>query len=123
MAQMPLYARATPPTWVDHLSYCVPAAMVDGGGIALIYAVGTLLFRNHAWVCRPGGRGWVLTLGLGLFGAFLTERLALALGWWQYGSQMPTVPYLDVGVSPLLQFLLLPPAALFLVMCRWLRRS
>jgi hypothetical protein len=96
---------------------------MDGLGIALICGIGIVRFRSPGWICHPGARGWLLTLGLGFVGAVLVERAALTLGWWRYGSEMPIIPGLGVGLSPLLQFLVLPPVVLFLATCRWLRRS
>jgi len=122
LAQMALYVPKAPTTWADHLFLCLPAALMDGVGIALIYGAGAVLFRRPDWVCRPEGRGWLLSLGLGLSFAVLTEWLALALGWWRYGPQMPVVPGVGVGLSPLLQFLFLPPLTLFVLVGRWLRR-
>jgi hypothetical protein len=121
MAHYSLYAVPDQRSWTQHLLCCALAALLDGGAVAAIYAVGSVLFRDPRWVSRPGFRGWLLVLTLGAIGAILTERLALALGWWRYGRGMPTVPGLNVGFSPLLQFLVLPPAVLFLGTGCWLR--
>jgi hypothetical protein len=122
LAQMPLYVQRAPSPWGGPVPGCLMASLMDGIAIAIIYCIGAMQFHAHAWVCRPGVRGWFLTLGLGFAGAALVERAALTLGWWQYGPAMPIVPGLGAGLSPLLQFLVLPPAALFFGTCRWLRK-
>jgi hypothetical protein len=118
MAQMALYVQPAPSPWGGRALGCLVGTLIDGVGIALIYGFGAVLFRSPTWVCRPGGRRWLLTLGLGFVGAVLVERAALILGWWRYGAAMPIVPGLEVGLSPLLQFLVLPPIVLFFCTCR-----
>jgi hypothetical protein len=40
--------------------------------------------------------------------------------WWSYTTQMPLIPGVAVGVSPVAQMLLLPPLILWVV-ARWHR--
>ena len=63
---------------------------------------------------RPG-RWQVSKIGLliTLFGTsytLLSEHINLALGTWAYSEWMPILPWLAVGLAPLLQWLLLPGA-------------
>ena len=45
---------------------------------------------------------------------FFSEWLNLVIRKsWQYSELMPVVPIVDVGLSPLLQWVLLPPASLW----------
>jgi hypothetical protein len=60
---------------------------------------------------------------LGFIGAVFVERIAIALGWWRHGPGMPIVTGLGVGLSPLLQFQVLPPSVLFFATCRWHRKQ
>ena len=45
---------------------------------------------------------WIKAL-VAVFLAVFMELLALKLNWWEYRSLMPTVPYLNIGLSPLIQ--------------------
>ncbi len=51
------------------------------------------IFRRNLWLVIP----------LALLVAVVIEKYALATERWAYTSNMPLVPYLEVGVSPLLQ--------------------
>lgn len=50
--------------------------------------------------------------------ATVIERRALKTGRWQYTERMPIVPYLRVGLSPLVQLMILP--SLVAVIANWL---
>lgn len=119
MAHSLLYRDPPGFTWEQHLVCCGLAALVDGAGIAAIFGVGALAFRDPRWtrVRSPARLGAAALLGLG--GAVVTEWLALRLGWWGYGPAMPRVPGTDLGISPLVQFVVLPPGVLFWALPHW----
>jgi hypothetical protein len=85
--------------------------------------IALVAFWSVAGACRS--RRWILAatrlqvVGFVAVGASITvvmEWLATqVLGRWAYAASMPTVPGLEVGVSPLLQWLLLPPAVVWFV--------
>lgn len=119
MAHSLLYRGVTSFTWKQHLGCCGLAALVDGVGVAAIFAVGALAFRASRWTRRrsPIRLGW--TALFGMTGAVAVEWLALRLGWWGYGPTMPRVPGTDLGISPLVQFVMLPLVVLFWAMPLW----
>ena len=119
LAHSLLYRGVPGFTWSQHLLCCGLAALADGLGIVAIYYAGAVVFRDPRWSrrCSPARLGLVLVLGFA--GAVLTERLALQLGWWAYGPAMPRVPVTDLGISPLVQFVVLPPGVLFWALPRW----
>jgi hypothetical protein len=41
-------------------------------------------------------------------GAVLAEVWQLSIGTWSYASAMPLIPVVNVGLSPVLQFMILP---------------
>lgn len=43
----------------------------------------------------------------------ISEHWALELGVWEYKNKMPVVPYLHVGVLPLLQMIILPSLTVY----------
>mgnify|MGYP006946484152 FL=1 len=62
--------------------------------------------------CRPT----VVFLIIGLGITIVFEYLATGpLNRWAYASLMPVVPLLEVGLAPLLQWLLIPPTLLWIV--------
>lgn len=46
---------------------------------------------------------------IGLMLATSVEKYALATGRWSYNPSMPIVPWLNVGLTPILQMMLIPP--------------
>jgi hypothetical protein len=107
-------------TWREHLVCCGLAALADGVGIGVIFGIGAIAFRDPHWTEHPAPARLGLVALLGLIGAVLTERLALSLGWWGYGPTMPRVPGTGLGLTPLVQFVLLPLVVLFWILPhRW----
>lgn len=53
-------------------------------------------------------RRFACTAMLGLFVAVVLERFALSVGIWSYGPFMPIIPFLGVGLTPVLQMVILP---------------
>jgi len=45
---------------------------------------------------------------IGLILAILVEKYALTTGRWSYNSLMPIIPWLNVGLAPILQMVLTP---------------
>lgn len=55
----------------------------------------------------------ILTIGLGAGYTVYSERLNTAVRKsWEYSELMPVVPLIDVGLSPILQWIVIPPVAL-----------
>lgn len=62
-----------------------------------------------------------LTVAIGLGYTIASERLNVGLVRWTYADAMPVVPVLEVGLSPLAQWIAVPLAAFWLLARR--RRS
>jgi hypothetical protein len=116
LAQVPLFAGM--PT-ADHwraILVCGRATLGDVV-IALIAFWGVAaVARSRSWVVRPTVRQAVGFAAIGAVITIVMERLATqVLHRWAYAATMPVVPILDIGLSPLLQWLLLPPLVLWFV--------
>jgi hypothetical protein len=108
---------------MQHLVCCGLAALADGIGIAAIFTTGAVVFRDPYWtrLCTPARVCLVVLLGLA--GAVVTEHLALRLDWWGYGPAMPRVPGTNLGITPLVQSMVLPVVVLFLALPRRWKRD
>jgi hypothetical protein len=117
IVQMPAYeppARAWTSTALTHV---VPSL----GDVALTFAA-------YGVCALAAGRGrlagaWNEYAAASLLGgacAVAYEWKALASGWWSYSNRMPVVPFLGVGLWPLLQLTVLVPVAFWLA-SRWAR--
>ena len=108
LAQMPLYVEGG--KLLEFAVHCIVPSLGDGVLVLIIFGVGWMVFRRADWFVLPGLFGYVLMLMTGLVIAVLVEWIAVyGLGRWSYTTRMPVLPVLGVGLSPVLQMLLLPP--------------
>jgi hypothetical protein len=91
-------------TVLDHLW----ATAADGALMVLVYSVTALRCRNARWIDRPRPQDAFFVVGLGVVLAVAIEWRALATGRWSYTSDMPVIPWLNVGLLPVAQMALLP---------------
>ena len=109
LAQMPLYAD------LENYNarvfwHCFVASLGDGIMVLLIVAAGCITLRRWDWFQRPGVAGYLVMLTVGLVLAVLVEWVAVqSLGRWHYTENMPTLPWLHIGLVPIAQMLFLPP--------------
>lgn len=95
------------------------AALGDGVILLTIHATGCLVFGKPGWFVHPRAAQIVFLLGFGLAIAVAVEWAAVYwLHRWSYTSQMPLIPGLGIGVTPVLQMLVLP-AAIFQIANKW----
>ena len=118
LAQSLLYRGTSGFSWSQHVACCALASLADGTGIVAMYLLGTLAWNDEYWNYHGSHIKVAATVALGLVGATVIEKVALQLNWWAYGPAMPRVVGTDLGVSPLVQFVLLPPLLLFCVVPR-----
>jgi len=67
-----------------------------------------ILFGNRAWPRRHFTRVAIAALVLGVLHTTYSERANVTRGAWAYADAMPLVPLLGIGLSPLLQWLVVP---------------
>jgi len=125
-AQLPLYTlwnEASAGTNAFSVAHCT-AGDIAIGGAALIMVL--ILGRERAVAQWRWRRIAVWTALAGTAYTVFSEWSNTAiLGSWAYSELMPTleVAGIEFGLSPLLQWLLLPPLALYLGGKSWRRRS
>ncbi len=112
LAHLPLYALA----WEATLGEVVYALAHCSAGDVMIGIFAALVARMVSG--RAGlVRGWsfpLSTVVLSVAYTVVSERVNLASGAWAYNAWMPIVPGLEVGLSPLLQWVAVPLAAIAL---------
>jgi len=105
------------------LWHCFIAGVGDGLLVLLIFAIGCVVLRRRAWFVQPGISGYILMLMTGLVIGIGIEWLAVhVIVLWKYTAQMPLVPWLNIGVLPVIQMLVLPPA-IFGAVSMWQSRA
>lgn len=108
LAQTPLYAGVDFPGAVWH---CFVASLGDGLLLLFIYAAVAVALRSLDWYMRPGVEAYFAMAAAGLAVGVAVEWWGLHIAKrWQYSELMPIIPGAGVGLAPILQMLVLPPA-------------
>jgi hypothetical protein len=116
--QLPLYT-----IWTERTPGEIAFAVAHCAGVDILIAFGCLtaaliVFGESSWPARQFGRVAAVTVALGLAYTVYSEWLNVEIRRsWAYSDAMPIVPPLGTGLSPLLQWLILPPLSLL-----WARR-
>lgn len=120
IAQMPLYVDGG--KLLEFAAHCIIPSLGDGIIVLVIFSVGWVVLHRSDWFDRPGLAGYALMLFTGFAIAVIIEWGAVyVIDRWSYTASMPQLPGLGVGLSPVLQILVLPPV-IFKVAAWWLNR-
>ena len=106
MAQMPLF-KNMPFTGRTTL-FCALATIADCIMVLLLYLGFDLIYKDPMWFRKPDLLPVLFLIMVGGLGAVLAEKQHLLAGDWAYNPDMPLVPIVDVGLVPLMQFMVLP---------------
>ena len=118
LGQTPLYEGTELPAVLWH---CFIAALGDGVLVLLIFGAVATSRRSFAWYLTPTRQSYLAMAAVGFVIAVVVEWWGLHITQrWRYSGLMPLVPGTGMGVVPLLQMLVLPPAVFALA--RRLRR-
>ena len=112
LVQMPLYEQ--PIYKIGHIAFCTLAALADMIMVLLLYVCFGFIYKNPFWIWQSNWFKICIVMLTGAAGAVLSEKRHLIIGSWAYDQSMPIVPFVNVGLSPVLQFFLLPVSIYFL---------
>lgn len=114
--QAPLFrGMATAPHW-DAVKFCTGATLGDAVIASVAFWGVAAAAGNRRWILRPSTAQVAGFVVAGLAITLVLEQLATGpLGRWAYAEGMPVVPLLGVGLTPMLQWILLPPLVAWLV--------
>ena len=114
-AHMPLYAvwhTGTPLEIVYNGLHCAIGDLMIAASSLLLAVV---LIGREQW---PSDRWWAVVVTAGTLGVgytiFSEWHNVFVLRSWAYGDLMPRLPGIGIGLSPLLQWLVIPPLAFWL---------
>jgi chromate transport protein ChrA len=93
---------------LGHIAFCALASVADMFMVLILLFAFGLIYKNVLWI-EPVrfDRSLVLIL-VGGVGAILAEMWHTSRGDWSYADAMPLIPIVEVGLSPVLQFTILP---------------
>jgi hypothetical protein len=112
MAQMPFYRMQEPSGW-RMVGACTQATFGDAIITLLAYATAAVLTGRRLWLFAPRARELTTFLGVGI-------ATTVGLEWWNvyvrhswaYSRDMPCAA--GIGLSPVVQWIVLPPLILWL---------
>lgn len=91
-----------------HISFCALASIVDMLMVLILLFGFGLLYHNVFWIKRLTIIKVSSLVVVGTVGAIIAEIWHTARGDWDYAEAMPIVPYVEMGLLPILQFAVLP---------------
>ena len=119
IVQLPLYTLWTTGTLSQQafaILHCtVGDTMIAGLGLLLALAV----INRSTWPAAGGRAVWVCVLFLGVGYTLYSEWLNVTVRRsWAYSEWMPIIPFIGIGLSPVLQWFIVPTLVLWLAIGR-----
>lgn len=107
--QMPLFSGFDGMGYYDAILHCWKATIGDVAIAATAFLVASAVVRSRSWLLDTNRIAIGVFFFIGIIITVIFELLATGpLDRWEYSGTMPVVPYAGVGVSPLVQWLVLP---------------
>ena len=84
------------------------ASFIDALIVLGIFFAGSFIFNELFWIEKLNKRKITILLVGSFVIAYIIELRALYEEKWAYAVSMPIIPFVDVGLSPILQMMILP---------------
>lgn len=119
MWQIPFFKGMSEARHGDAVLACTQAAFGDALIALFAFVFSALTFRKMDWFLMPSKKPLFVYLSVGLIVTIIFEFLATEI-WnrWAYNSRMPTLPFIGTGLTPLLQWIVIPLVSLVTV--KWM---
>ncbi len=102
-------------SFVAHFPMCVIGTVGDVVITLFVYFIIGLLKNDFNWIVGLNKKDITVLAIIGFFIAVGIEWRALLFGMWDYTDTMPIIPYLKIGLTPVLQMIFLLPVSIYLV--------
>lgn len=120
MWQIPFYLEMADAKHSDVVGLCTRATVGDAVMATIAYIMGALIARRADWLLVPKAGPLFMYFATGLVLTMILEYRATEIAdRWQYSELMPRLPFLNTGLIPLLQWVLLPMGTLFFSQVFW----
>lgn len=112
---VPLFADMPDMAHWDAVRFCARAALGDVVITLAAFWMVALVYQDRHWILAPPKAAIAGFIAVGVVITVALEWHATAIAdRWQYGDLMPTLPVLGTGLSPLMQWILVPPLAVWI---------
>lgn len=114
--QVPFYESMPEMGHWEAIIFCTRATLGDVLiSLGAFWAV-ALIFRDRNWIRFLCGSAIIIFITVGVAVTVVLEwHAAIVTERWQYDENMPVLPLLGTGISPLLQWIVLPVLTIWLV--------
>ncbi len=76
----------------------------------------SLISRSRRWLLHLSPPNFIAFIMIGVATAVVSERVNVHIfKSWAYNELMPLIPWIKVGLTPFLQWMVIPPVAILLV--------
>ena len=116
--QAPLFVGMGEASYSIAIRGCLRATLGDAAIMLLAYWIISLAIRNRRWVLAPHAAHLIWFIALGVLITAVIEWLATHGHWiasWTYSAGMLVVPGVGIGLSPLLQWVIVPLLVMWFV--------
>ena len=108
--QVPLFQGMDELTHFEATLHCTLAALGDVVILLIAFWSIALTARSRRWIIHPRAIQFIGFIAIGIVITVGFEAIAIhVLNRWQYAAAMPTLPILGTGITPILQWLIIPP--------------
>ncbi len=88
-------------------------------GDVIILLIGLTLVSLYRkgihWIYHPKAKDYVMLVSFGFFYTAFSEYINVHIRHtWSYSQYMPLIPFINVGIIPLVQWIILPPVIVFI---------
>jgi hypothetical protein len=112
LLHIPLYESSVLPN--NHMILCMLASLADVIMVLVLYFGSAIVYKDPLWVKTLSRTRVLITMMVGGMGAILSETRHIAAGNWAYAGSMPILPIVGVGLTPVLQFIIMPALIYYL---------
>jgi uncharacterized membrane protein YeiB len=114
MWQMPFYDQSGL-TFMNMVQGCSLGSLGDAGIMVCAYCIAAWTGRSRQWLASPTPRALAVYLATGLIITIAIEHIAINFQFgWRYGYMMPVEPIFGTGLVPIVMWIAVPLATLWL---------
>jgi len=114
--QVPLYRDLPSQGHWASIKLCARATLGDAVIAVVAFWVVAAVVASRRWITAPTAVHVASFVGVGLTISTALEWMAIHVqARWAYGTSMPMVPVLRVGLAPVLQWVFAPPLVVWFV--------
>lgn len=107
--QAPLFRNMQDATHMDGIRICLQATLGDMIIVLIAFWAAAGLTGTRQWLAQPNRRAILAWLSTGLAFTVVLEYYSTEIaGRWIYGTSMPRLPVIGTGITPVLQWIVIP---------------